>query len=301
MEKQFKQIVCVDNTNLQPWALEKLARYSEKPIKLFNEPPASDAEIVERIGDADAFLVSWGTKISANVIEQAPNLQYIGMCCSLYSKESANVDIDAAEKRGITVKGVRDYGDEGVVEFVFAQLINLGKGMGKHQWKPKQTELKGKTLGIIGMGTLGSMVAQVAVAFGMDVLYFSRTRKPDLETVHIRYAPLEELLPQADAITTHLPRNTHLLGKKEFDLMKPNSVLINTSLGATYEIDAFSKWASQAGNFAIVDIDGALGNEAAHQALPNVICIDRISGMTDAAFRRLSEKVLANVEEYLTL
>ena len=94
----------ITNTNLQPWALEQLASYSEKPLKRFDEPPTSDEEIIQRIGDADAFFVSWGTKISANVIEKAPNLKYVGMCCSLYSKESANVNIDAAEKRGITVK-----------------------------------------------------------------------------------------------------------------------------------------------------------------------------------------------------
>ena len=77
------------------------------------------------------------------------------------------MDIEAARKLRIDVKGVRDYGDEGTVEFIFAQLIYLFKGLGKNQWGSEATELKNKSIGIIGFGTLGQMVAKTAVHFGM--------------------------------------------------------------------------------------------------------------------------------------
>jgi len=94
------------------------------------------------------------------------------MCCSLYDQKSANVDIEAARKLGIDVKGVRDYGDEGTVEFIFAQLIYLFKGLGKNQWGSEVTELKNKSVGIIGFGTLGQMVGKIAVHFGMQGFLF---------------------------------------------------------------------------------------------------------------------------------
>jgi lactate dehydrogenase-like 2-hydroxyacid dehydrogenase len=78
-------------------------------------------------------LVSWNTQIRAGVLRASPRLAYVGMCCSLYDERSANVDIEAARDLGITVRGVRDYGDEGVVEFIFAELIGLFKGIGQHQ------------------------------------------------------------------------------------------------------------------------------------------------------------------------
>ena len=80
---------------------------------LYRDVPGSDAEMVRRIGDADAVLLSYTSRMGKEVIAQCPNIRYIGMCCSLYSEESANVDIAYARTRGIQVLGIRDYGDRG--------------------------------------------------------------------------------------------------------------------------------------------------------------------------------------------
>ena len=72
---------------------------------------------MKRVGDADAVLLSYTSQINRYILERCPNVRYIGMCCSLYSPESANVDIRYANERGITVTGIRDYGDEGVIEY----------------------------------------------------------------------------------------------------------------------------------------------------------------------------------------
>lgn len=296
--QKFTQIVCVDNTRLTQSALEILSEYSHQTVKVFDDYPIDKREIMDRIADADCLLVSWKTPIDQEIIENASSLKYIGMCCSLIDKASANVDINAAENRGIVVRGVKDYGDEGVVEFIISQLISLAKGMGKHQWKPQQTELKNKTLGIIGFGTVGQMLARVALAFGMNVLYFSRTRKPTLEESRLRYASLNDVLAQSDVISTHLPRNTKMLGKAEFDLLSPNTVFINTSVGPTFDFGAFFGWVNKHNNYAIFDHDGAFGvqNLELH---PRIIYFPKTSGMTDAAFERLSEKVIENLRSFL--
>ena len=111
----FNKLVAIEPVSLIPSAEEKLHTYA-KEVVMYGDIPTNDEEIVRRIGDADAALLSYTSRINRSVIERCPNLRYIGMCCSLYSEESANVDIACARERGIRVLGIRDYGDRGVVE-----------------------------------------------------------------------------------------------------------------------------------------------------------------------------------------
>lgn len=296
----FKKIAIIDNCGLTHPVLEEITKLSVNPVSIFNDFPETDDEIIKRITGADCVLVSWHTKINAAILNAAPSLQFIGMCCSLYDEKAANVDIATARKLGIDVKGVRDYGDEGTVEFIFAQLIWLFKGVGKNKWRGEATELKNKSIGIIGLGTLGLMVARTALQFGMKVFYFSRTRKYELEKENINYLPLASLVETCDVISTHLPKNTVLLTENEFKIKKPNSVLVNTSLGMTFEKEAAIDWLSKdKTSFAIFDA-GATGDATDEfRQLDNVIYSDQYSGFTFEAKQRLSEKVLQNLEAFL--
>ena len=113
----FHKLVAIEPVSLIPSAEQELHQYAEE-VTLYRDIPADDDEIVRRIGDADAVLLSYTSRMGKSVIERCPNIRYIGMCCSLYSEESANVDIAYARTRGIKVLGIRDYGDRGVVEYV---------------------------------------------------------------------------------------------------------------------------------------------------------------------------------------
>lgn len=298
--KKFKKIVVVDNCGLTPEIIEKINELSVEPIKLYLDIPVSDAVIVERISDADCVLVSWQTKISEHVLRSVKSVKYIGMCCSLYDEKSANVDIAEARRRGIVVKGVRDYGDEGSVEFIFSQLIFLLKGMGAHKWRNESTELTNKKIGIIGFGTLGKLVARTAQHFGMEVYYYSRTRKVDLETDQLKYLPLDEMMRVCDIVSTHLPRNTRILSAKEFKIKKKNSILINTSIGLTFDKDAFVDWiTNDRTSYAIFDGCGYDESVREFKEIENVIIFNQSSGFTFEARQRLSEKVLDNMIEFL--
>ena len=297
---KFKKITIIDNCGLVSPEIEKIALLSEAAMIIHNDFPETENEIIAQIGDSDCVLVSWHTKISADILKACPKLKFIGMCCSLYDEKSANVDIVEARKLGIEVKGVRDYGDEGTVEFIFAQLICLIKGLGKNQWRTEPTELGGKSIGIIGLGTLGLMVAKTAIHFGMKVFYFSRTRKTDLEETGITFLPLNKLLERCDIITTHLPKNTLILTEREFKIKKSNSILINTSLGLTFEKEPFLDWMTRdKTSFAIFDACGygACAEEFADYG--NIILSDQFSGFTTEAKKRLSQKVLLNLTTYL--
>ncbi len=102
----FKKLIAIEPLNLIPSAEKELETFAES-VTIYNDIPSSEAEIVKRIGDADAVLLSYTTILSTEVLAQCQNLKYIGMCCSLYSPESANVAISYANSRDITVTGIR--------------------------------------------------------------------------------------------------------------------------------------------------------------------------------------------------
>ncbi|WP_350343612.1 NAD(P)-dependent oxidoreductase [Proteinivorax tanatarense] len=294
---KFNKIVAIDNTGLVDEVVEELG-FLAKKVVTYQDYPKSNNEIISRIGDADAVLVSWNTPIDKEVLAKCPNIKYIGMCCSLIDENSANVDVKEAKKYGIKVLGVRDYGDEGVIEFIISELIRLFQGNGEYQWKQEETELTDQNLGIIGMGTLGKMLAEKAQSFGMNVYYYSRSRKKDVEDIGVQYLDLESLLEKVDIISTHLPRNTIVLDKFMLKKINNNKVIVNTSLEPTFDVEEFMNWIDKEGNYAIFD-KAAMGkhyNEL--KKLNKVIYTDKVVGWTEQAKRRLSLKVLDNLKSY---
>lgn len=292
----FKKIVAVDDTGLQPWAVERLQSLAEE-VAVYTDDPADEAEVIRRIGAADAVLVSYRTPIRRTVMEACPGLRYIGMCCTLYSEASANVEVAAARERGIAVRGIRDYGDEGVVEYVISELVRLLHGFGGKQWKQEAYELTGQKVGIVGLGRTGRMVADALRFLGAEVAYYSRTRKPDAEAAGIGYRTLHELLPEVDMLCTCLPRNTMLLGAMEFRLFGNRKILVNTSVGPTFRLPDLQRWlSSHKRNFYLCDGAG-IGNYAdALTQFENVLYTPRVAGHSVQCMKRLSEKVLENVE-----
>ena len=295
---KFQKIVCVDYTKLEPWALEKLQELSEDEISVYEDVPGTEEETVDRIGNADAVVVSWKTLISEEIIQQCPNLKYIGMACSLYDDASANVAVNFARSKGITVTGIKDYGDPGVAEFIISELVRLFHGLGEYQWRGMPVELTEKKIGIIGLGVTGQLLARCLQPFGADLYYYSRTRKRDLEE-QITYLPLKELLETVDVISNHLPRNTVILKSAEFDTFGTGKILINTSLGLPFEEEAFKSWIKREGNFAIFDGDGKKELSEKVEKLPRIITANKSAGWAAETQRRLSEKVLDNIQDFL--
>ncbi|MBS5636688.1 MAG: dihydrofolate reductase, partial [Bacteroides sp.] len=142
----------------------------------------------------DAVLLSYTSRINRYVLECCPNVKYIGMCCSLYSPESANVDIRYANERGITVTGIRDYGDEGVVEYVVSELVRCLHGFGQESWEELPREITGLKVGIVGLGKSGGMIADALKFFGADISYYARSEKEAATAKGYCFLPLEKLL-----------------------------------------------------------------------------------------------------------
>ncbi len=293
----FKKLVSVDNTGIREIEKNRLQNLAEEVI-FYEDYPKDEALILDRIQDADAVLVSWNTLLPGHILRECPKLRYIGMCCSLYDEKSANVDIAAARELGITVLGIRDYGDEGTAEYIICQLIYLLKGLGRHQWKQDNLELTGQKLGLIGMGATAKMVAERAAAFGMQVFYHSRTRKPELEAKGYAYMELLPMLKEVDIVSTHVPKHTILLNAEEFDALGDGKILINTSLEPTFDMQDFDAWIRREGNYAIFDrVSMGLKYDILSK-YDRVIYSDKVSGWTLQAKQRLSLKAVENIEGY---
>lgn len=295
----FQKLVAIEPVRMVASGMDELKKYAKEVIA-YDDIPADDAEIVRRIGDADAVLVSYTSRITGETLAKCPKVAYVGMCCSLYSEESANVDIAYARSHGIDVRGIRDYGDRGVVEFVLCELVRFLHGYDRPMWREQPLELTGLRAGVIGLGTSGGMIAEMLRFMGAQVSYYSRSRKPQYEAEGIIYRELSGLLAHCDAVFTCLNKNVILLGEKEFEALGDGKLLFNTSIGPSHEVPALKKWLSKGNNWLICDTAGAVGDDAligdAH-----VVCPGASSGMTAQAYELLTKKVLENIRDHLGL
>lgn len=291
----FQKLVAIEPLSLIPSAETALYSYADKVV-MYADIPADDQEIISRIGEADAVLLSYTSRINRYVLEHCPNVKYIGMCCSLYSPESANVDIRYANEHGITVTGIRDYGDEGVVEYVISELVRCLHGFDQESWEELPREITGLKVGIVGLGKSGGMIADALKFFGADISYYARSEKEAATVKGYRFRSLDEFLAESEVVCCCLNKNTVLLHEAEFKLLGNRKILFNTGLSPAWDEAPFAQWL-EGDNLCFCDTVGALGSTRFLNH-PHVRCMQVSTGRTRQAFDRLSEKVLANLSEY---
>lgn len=293
---KFRKLVAIEPVSLIPSAEKKLYDLAEEVV-MYDDIPTDDDVIASRIGDADAVLLSYTSRLERPALEKCPHVKYIGMCCSLYSPESANVDIRYAQSRGITVTGIRDYGDEGVVEYVVSEIVRLFHGFGQQAWEDMPREITGLKVGVVGLGKSGGMIADAMNFFGASVSYFARSEKQWAKEKGYVYRPLKDILADSEVVFCCLNKNTVLLHEDEFKALGDRKILFNTGLSPAWDEEPFLKWL-EGDNLCYCDTTGALGGEHLLEH-PKVRCMKVSTGRTRQAFDRLSEKVLANIENYL--
>ena len=295
----FKKLVAIEPVSLVEEAEKELHQYAEEVV-MYDGVPADDDEIIRRIGDADGVLLRYTSKINSYVFEHCPAVRYVGMCCSLYSKESANVDIAWAEEHGVTVKGIRDYGDRGVVEYVICELVRFLHGYDRPMWKEMPVEITGLKVGMVGMGVSGGMIAEAMKFMGAEVSYYSRSRKPAYDAEGMVYRPLTELLEQSEVVFACLNKNVIPMHEEEFKALGNGKILFNTSIGPAFEAEDLKNWLDGGDNYFACDTAGAIGDPTgALLTHPRVFCVNYSAGRTKQAFGLLSEKVLDNIKEYM--
>lgn len=203
-------------------------------------------EMLERIPNCEALLSIFNQPVGAELIEAGKKLEVI----SNFGVGYNNIDMEAATKRGIAVCNTPEAVCEPTAELCLSLMLSLSRRVAEcnlhlktknnFKWGVMRNlgqTLRGKTLGIIGMGKIGKSVAQKAQAFGMKVVYNNRTQLAKKEEIqlNIEFRDFKTLLESADVVSLHCPLNEssyHLIGKEELSLMKSTAYLINTARGS---------------------------------------------------------------------
>jgi D-3-phosphoglycerate dehydrogenase len=242
------KIAVVDHIYLEKKHIQRLQSIGD--LQVFKDLPETRDELKDRIKGADIVIVGWSS-LTEDVIESAEKLK---MVC-IWATTCHYVDLQTAWERGIVVTHVPGYATEAVAEHVFALLLAAIRKLpsadehvrrGNFDWRPfRGIELAGKTLGIIGTGSIGCRVAEIGKAFKMQILAFDKyPNMKRAEEIRMKYVDLQTLLKQSHVVTLHVPltsETARLIGKKEIETMKKGAVIVNTSQGKVIDEKALKE------------------------------------------------------------
>ena len=281
-------------------------------VRVFSERGADqDQELIRRIGDARvAINIRAHARFSDGVFVACPALKMV----SVWGTGTDNIDLHAAGMRGVTVCNTPGVNAFAVAEHALTLMLAVARKipaidreMHAGKWPREMlTQLLGKTLGVFGMGTIGSRVASLGRAIGMDVLAWSaRGDEGRIRATGARAATKDDILRQADVVSLHvrLAEDTRgFIGRKELAMMKPCAILVNTGRGALVERDALIA-ALREGKLLGAGLDvfhqEPLAPDDPILTLPNVICSPHNAGQTPEVVRDGLLRAVANVEHFL--
>lgn len=266
-----------------------------------------DAEtLIERMKPADIVIVS-NIKIGAAILSQCPHLKMLDVAFTGLD----HIDLAYCKTHHITVKNASGYATEGVAELAIGLMLDLYRHITVLDTATRHSgtrnnflgkELKGKRVGIVGTGAIGTQTALLLQHFGCEVVTWSRSRKPELIAHGLSYLSLEALLATSDIISLHVPlteETFHLISKEKLSLCKPSAILINTARGNVVDIKALAE-ALKAGKLAGAGMD-VYENEPplpdGHPLLnaPNCILVPHVGYATREAFDARIDIILDNL------
>jgi len=304
----LRVLVSVGEHNFPRDVAESLSDLAEV---VYHQP--GEVGYLEALEDADA-LVAGMERIDGELLGRAPRLRIVARFGVGYD----NVDVEACTRRGVYVTYTPDILSGAVADLTWGLIIALARHLieadrfVRERWAlrrerfPFGFDLEGKTLGIIGLGRIGSEVARRAQGFGVKVIYHDVVRKPELEEAYgAEYVSLQELLQRADIVTLHvplLPSTERLIGEEELQMMKSTAILINTSRGKVIDQKALVKALKEgwiAGAALDVYEEEPIPLDDPLLRLENVILTPHIGSATRETRRRMAEVCAQNVRAVL--
>ncbi|GAB3998768.1 D-2-hydroxyacid dehydrogenase [Spirosoma daeguense] len=308
------KIVVLDGYTLNPgdlsWeGLEKLG-----DLTVYDRTAAS--EILERTQDAEIVFTN-KTPIGEDILHQLPKLEFVGVLATGYNV----VNTDVAKQNDVIVSNVPGYGTASVVQFTFALLLELVQRVQHHSdsvmdgqwtrspdfcyWNYPLIELAGKTMGIIGFGSIGENVADVATAFGMNVIGSKRNRTDQSHRKNFRWADVPELLEQSDVVSIHaplMPETQGLINKENLARMKPSAFLLNTARGPIVVdqdlADALNNGVIAGAAIDVLSVEPPAPDNPLFSA-KNCLITPHIAWATKEARSRLMDIAVANLAAFL--
>ena len=318
MKTAFLDYKTVDPSDLDLSPLRKIA-----PNLILYDKTAAD-EVNKRIQDAEIIIIN-KTKLDAAALYQAKKVKLI----CLVATGTDNVDLVAAKEQGVTVCNIKNYCTDSVAQHVVLSILALSHHFNEYQLSLKQglwqkseqfclleypiTELSAKTLGIVGLGVLGTAVANLAVSFGMRILVAESFRPENSMTndaqqkPEFKRVPFQDLVSQSDVISLHCPltpETKNLFDLKTFKSMKKNALLINTARGGLINDEALLH-ALEHGSIAGAALDvldrepPAADHPLLNSGLPNLIVTPHVAWAAKEARQRALDEIAKNIACYL--
>lgn len=308
------KIVVLDGYTLNPGDLSWNGLKQLGEVVLYERTP--NDKILERSKDAEVLLTN-KAPLEGRILEQLPSLKYIGVTATGYNI----VNTEVAKQKGITVTNVPGYGTDSVVQLTFALLLELCLHVQHHsdavrsgKWSRSQDfsfwdfpliELSGKTIGIIGFGNIGQKVADVAIAFGMNIIATSRTKSDQSKRSNFQWADINELLENSDVVSIHcplVPETKGLINKESIKKMKRSAFLLNTSRGPII-IDedlgeALNNDLIAGAGIDVLSVEPPSENNPLFKA-KNCIITPHIAWATKEARERLMNIAVKNLSEFI--
>lgn len=308
------KIVILDGYALNPGDLDYGCIDQFGEVTIYQRTDSAE-EAVSRIGNSDIVLVN-KVPITEEILTKCPNVKLICVQATGYNI----VDCEACKRHGVLVTNVPTYGTAAVAQFTIALILELCHRIDLHNqsvhqgdwvrstsfcyWLTPQSELAGKTLGIIGFGRIGQATAKLAKAFGTRILAYSRTQYPEFTDL-VEYVDLDTLLAESDIISLHcplFPETEKIINAESLAKMKDGAMLINTSRGGLVDEDALLE-ALKSGKLrgAAVDVVSAEPMQADNPLLhaPNCIITPHIAWAPVESRQRLLGTVVENIRCWL--
>jgi len=285
--------------------LDALSPYGE--VVLHGTRAADRQELIDRLRGAEAVInVRAYSRFDAELLEALPDLRII----SILGTGTDNVDLEAASRRGVVVTNTPGASTVSVAELTFALMLAASRyipaedrSVRKGEWRHLEgMELRGKLLGVVGLGAIGQEVASMARAFGLQVIAWSLTPDPERAgRVGARLVGFEDLLRSADVVSLHLrasERTRGLIGHRKLGMMKPGAILVNTARGALVDEAALAE-ALASGRLRAAGLDAfvqePLPPESPLLRMENVVLSPHIGWVTAEASMRLRRMPVDNL------
>jgi glycerate dehydrogenase len=308
------RIVVLDGYTLNPGDLSWDALKEYGDVTVYDRSPAE--KILERAAEAEVLFTN-KTPLGEDLFNKLPKLKYVGVLATGYNI----VHVDAARKKGVTVTNIPDYGSYSVAQFTFALLLELCHHVQRHSdsvmkgkwaasadwcfWEHPLTELAGKTLGVIGFGKIGQKVADIATAFGMNILGTARHQSSQSHRRNFRWVEIPELLEHADVVSLHCPLTPEtkgLINARSLKTMKTTAFLLNTSRGPLVIdqdlADAVNQGVIAGAALDVLSIEPPPKNNPLFKA-QNCIITPHIAWATKEARSRLMEMAVKNLAAFV--
>jgi len=274
---KIKKLVVLDKNEFNEKQISELKTMADEVI-IYNDMPKNEEETINRIGNADALIVCWFC-LSEKMIDSCKNLKYLGVVATGYGWLAA----EYALKKGIIVTNIPSYATKTVSDFIFKQLGNFN--------------IKNNIFGIIGLGRIGTKIAETAQEKGLDVIYWNRTKKD----INFKQVSFDDIFKKSDIIVLQVKSTKETQGiikNKNLDSIKSGAIIINTVSPKLFEDETYLISLLEKKKLKLI-LDFEENSKLKLLSNKNVIYTDGIAWKSPESIFNLHQIAIENVKSYL--